>query len=70
MKERGRGGVDLEFYSFLPLAVDGVSGHFHAPTVLSLGKQTPVPIEWQGRYTTELLLILGRREKSLASPRN
>jgi hypothetical protein len=64
MKERG--GVDVQLHSFLPLAVDGVSGHLHT----SLGKQIPVPIKWQGRYTTELLLTLWRRDKSLASPRN
>ena len=54
----------------LTLGSRGVSGHLHAPTVLSLRKQTPVPMEWQGRYTTELLLTLWRRDKSIACPRN
>jgi len=67
MKERR--GVDLQFHSFLPLAVDGVSGHFHAPTVIPRETDSSA-IEWQGRYTTELLLTLQRRDKSLASPRN
>jgi hypothetical protein len=65
---KGRGGSGLQLHAFLPLAVDGASGHLHAPTVLSLGKQTPVPTEWQGRYTTELLLTLWRRDKSLPLP--
>jgi hypothetical protein len=68
MKERG--GVDLQLHSFLPFTVDGVSGHLHAPTVISLENETPVPIGWWGRYTTALLLTLWRRDKSLASPRN
>jgi hypothetical protein len=68
MKERG--GVKLQPHSFLPLAVDGMNGHVHAPTVLSLGKETPVPIKWWGRYTPELLLTLWRKDTSLASPRN
>jgi hypothetical protein len=47
MKERG--GVYIQLHSFLTLALDGVTTHLHAPTVLPLGKETPVPIEWQGR---------------------
>jgi hypothetical protein len=38
-----RGGVEVQLYSFMPSAVDGVGGERHAPAAFTPGKD-PVPI--------------------------
>jgi hypothetical protein len=47
-----------------------ISGQLHAPAALTLGKDTPVPLEWEAGWDPELVWILARRDKYLASTRN
>jgi hypothetical protein len=41
------------------------SGQIYAPAALSLGKEPPVPIEWESSWVLELVLMFGQLKKFL-----
>jgi len=47
-----------------------MSGKLHIPAALTLGKDTPVPLEWEAGWDPELVWMLTARDKSFASARN
>jgi hypothetical protein len=54
-------------YSFLTLALDGVSGHHHAPATLCPGKWPPVPIVQETGWAPELVWTQRLEEKSMVT---
>jgi hypothetical protein len=61
-----KGEMRYSSYSFLTTTLDGMSGQRHVPAALYPRKRTPVPIEQEAEWASELVCTQRLEEKFFA----